>query len=48
MSVMNMGELAQHIGHDIVIVSYGEPVEEVCIECETCNEVLISLRDGDE
>lgn len=43
-------ELKQHIGHKIVCVAYGNPpwkfddkeriIENVAIECETCNEVL--------
>lgn len=42
-------KLKQHIGHNIVCVGYGDienPVD-ICIECEDCNEVLISSEDFD-
>ena len=38
-------KLRPHIGHEIVCVCYGRYKEnpvDICIECETCNEVLIS------
>lgn len=35
-------ELERHIGHEIVCVSYGDGVN-VSIECEDCNEVLLSI-----
>lgn len=41
--------LRPHIGHNVVCVCYGkgeEPVD-ICIECEDCNEVLVSARDTD-
>ena len=36
--------LKPHIGHHIVCVYYGkfEDPHEVCIECEDCNQVLMS------
>lgn len=36
--------LKHHIGHHIVCVAYGHTrdPEDVCIECETCNQTLIS------
>ena len=45
MSVSNFEELAEHIGHKIVAVSYGNPKEpaNVAIECETCKEVLLDF-----
>lgn len=36
-------DLKRHIGHNIVCVSYGMPIVNVAIECETCNEVLLSF-----
>lgn len=39
-------KLKNHIGHDIVCVAYGDidnPVD-ICIECEDCNEVLVSAE----
>ena len=46
--------MKRHIGHKIVCVAYGHTrdPEDVCIECETCSEVLFSaealmLKDAD-
>ena len=42
-------KLRNHIGHNIVCVAYGDinnPVD-ICIECEDCNEVLVSAEDFD-
>ena len=39
-------KLKNHIGHDIVCVAYGDidnPVD-ICVECEDCNEVLVSAE----
>lgn len=41
MSAINYEDLKEHIGHKIVCVSYGKSIENVAIECETCNEVLL-------
>ena len=38
--------LRSHIGHDIVVVSYGDDYN-VAIECEDCNVVLYSLDNPD-
>ena len=47
MSAMNYTELSYHLGHKIVCVGYGKggkpPYENVAIECETCNEVIVSF-----
>jgi hypothetical protein len=43
MSVNNFEGLKEHIGHKIVCVSYGSPIENVSIECEDCNEVLLDF-----
>jgi hypothetical protein len=42
--------LKPHIGHNIVCVCYGivENPLDICIECEDCNEVLVSAEDYDE
>ena len=42
--------LKQHIGHKIVCVAYGDPNDpaDICIECEDCNEVLISAEAFEE
>lgn len=42
-------KLKPHIGHNVVCICYGNvdnPVD-VCIECEDCNEVLISAETED-
>ena len=41
MSVTNYEELKGHIGHDIVCTYYGD-YDNVAIECNDCNEVLLS------
>lgn len=41
--------LKNHIGHNIVCVYYGDKSNpaDICIECEDCNQVLISAEDYD-
>ena len=43
-------KLKNHIGHNIVCVSYGDyhDPDDICIECEDCNEVLISTETFEE
>lgn len=43
-------KLKEHIGHDIVCVAYGniDNPNDICIECEDCNEVLISAETFEE
>mgnify|MGYP003462908771 FL=1 len=39
--------MKRHVGHHITCVYYGDSVndpDDVCIECETCNEVLFSAE----
>jgi len=45
-------DLVNHVGHELVVVTYGaghpdwwERGGSVCIECETCGEVLIDSND---
>ena len=35
--------LEQHIGHNVVISTYGKDSDifDICLECEDCNEVLL-------
>ena len=42
--------LKNHIGHKIVCVAYGntDSPNDICIECEDCNEVLISSESFDK
>ena len=42
--------LKPHIGHRIVCVAYGESIDDIadiCIECEDCNDVLVSAESFD-
>lgn len=43
-------KLKSHIGHNIVCVAYGsvENPIDICIECEDCNEVLVSAESFDD
>jgi len=45
MGVSNFEDLKAHVGHFIVCVAYGDPLdpENVAVECETCSEVLIDF-----
>mgnify|MGYP003299549221 FL=1 len=39
--------MKRHVGHHITCVCYGDSThdpDDVCIECETCNEVLFSAE----
>lgn len=48
MSATSYAELADHVGHRIVCVSYADG-ENVAVECETCYEVLLDFdRPTDE
>jgi len=40
MGCWNYNDLKEHIGHKIVCVCYGK--QNVSIECEDCNEVILS------
>jgi hypothetical protein len=45
MSVAHFKDLLAHVGHDVVVVTYcRDPVENVAIECLTCNEVLVEFN----
>ena len=38
--------LKEHLGHNVVIVAYGDindPVD-ICLECEDCNEVILDAE----
>lgn len=49
MAVHGYEELKSHVGHQIVCVTYGDPEKpaNVAVECETCNEVLLSYDEGE-
>lgn len=42
MSALSFGDLIDHEGHAVSVVTYGsDQPENVAIECEDCNEVLL-------
>ena len=43
MSVGSFDDLMEHVGHKIVIATYGSPVGNVAIECEDCKMVLLDF-----
>jgi hypothetical protein len=51
MSADTFTELSRHYGHDIVIAQYAGDlgkIENVAIECDSCNEVLLDYeREGE-
>ena len=51
MSVYDYKSLLEHVGHKIVIVTYGRSINDsvnVAIECEDCNEVLLDYNKPDD
>ncbi len=36
-------QLKAHKGHKINIVTYGNPAQNISLECESCNEVIIDF-----
>lgn len=38
--------LKKHRGHQVSIVSYGDwdAPQDICLECETCSEVILSAE----
>jgi hypothetical protein len=43
MGVNSYDDLKRHVGHNVVVVTYGKgkDIRNVACECEDCNEVLI-------
>ncbi len=43
-------KLKHHIGHEIECVGYGDgdKIEDICLECVDCCEVLVSTQTIDE
>ena len=39
-------KLINHVGHNVVCVAYGDSdnPQDICIECQDCNEVLVSAE----
>jgi hypothetical protein len=46
MSAQNFDDLAEHFGHSLEVVLYGE-VDNVAIECKNCHEVLLDFDQED-
>ena len=46
MAAHSFEDLKNHVGHKIVCVGYGNPIENVAVECETCGEVLQDFNEG--
>jgi len=46
---MDFEELLSHVGHDVVVVIYGDEDDpaNVAIECETCGVVIADMCPGD-
>ena len=40
MGTWNFPMLMEHVGHKLECVTYGNPVQNVALECVTCSEVL--------
>lgn len=43
-------KLRPHIGHNVVVVYYGDAKDphDICVECEDCGVVLVSAEDYEE
>jgi hypothetical protein len=37
-------KIANHIGHNIEVASYGDPILNVAVECMDCHEVLVDAN----
>lgn len=49
MSVSSFKDLKHHVGHEVEVVTYGDPPVNVAIECLDCNEVLLDFdREEDD
>lgn len=48
MAVSGFKDLTEHVGHTLEVVTYGNPSENVAIECLTCCEVLLSYDEEEE
>jgi hypothetical protein len=36
-------KIANHIGHNIEVASYGDPILNVTVECMDCHEVIVDV-----
>ena len=34
-------KIARHIGHNIEVATYGDPIVNVAVECMDCHEVIV-------
>ena len=37
-------KIARHIGHNIEVATYGDPIVNVAVECMDCHEVLVDAN----
>jgi len=42
--MLNKNFLLEHLGHNLTVAKYGDSntIDDVCIECQDCNEVIYS------
>lgn len=50
MACANFQDLVRYMEHEIVISTYGDEEDpvSVCVECQTCWEVLFEFEKGEE
>ena len=41
-------KIARHIGHNIEVATYGDPIVNVSVECMDCYEVIVDADNPDE
>jgi hypothetical protein len=40
-------KIVSHIGHNIEVASYGNPIVNVAVECMDCYEVIVDADKGE-
>ena len=40
-------KIARHIGHNIEVATYGDPIVNVSVECMDCHEVIVDADKED-
>ena len=41
LQVLMYEKIARHIGHNIEVATYGDPIVNVAVECMDCHEVIV-------
>jgi hypothetical protein len=44
MSVCNFKEAKKHLGHQLICIGYGKPIQNISFECLDCKEVIIDFE----